>query len=101
MATNQFNINTNIRKAIHLYQPRSEDEAHEVVATVISLGRHAHQLSELLKVNGLDASIQIASAKQSLIVASPFWDAGTTSEMVTLARRKFASGVQAVEPAVP
>jgi PLD-like domain len=36
----------------------------------------------------------IASAKQSLIVASPFWDAGTTWEMVALARKKLASGVQ-------
>jgi phosphatidylserine/phosphatidylglycerophosphate/cardiolipin synthase-like enzyme len=36
----------------------------------------------------------IASAKQSLIVASPFWDVGTTAEMVALARKKLASGVQ-------
>lgn len=35
----------------------------------------------------------IASAKQSLIVASPFWDAGTTTEMVTLVGKKLASGV--------
>lgn len=35
----------------------------------------------------------IASAKQSLIIASPFWDAGTTAEMVTLVGKKLASGV--------
>ena len=35
----------------------------------------------------------IASAKQSLIVASPFWDAGTTAELVTLMHKKLASGV--------
>jgi hypothetical protein len=36
----------------------------------------------------------VASAKESLIVASPFWDADTTSEMVSLARKKLAAGVQ-------
>jgi hypothetical protein len=36
----------------------------------------------------------VASAKQSLIVSSPFWDAGTTAEMVVLVRKKLASGVQ-------
>lgn len=35
----------------------------------------------------------IASAKQSLIIASPFWDAGTTAEMVTLVGKKLAHGV--------
>jgi len=35
----------------------------------------------------------VASAKQSLIIASPFWDAGTTAEMVTLAGKKLAYGV--------
>jgi len=50
-----------------------------------------HESSTDLRSSLLDV---IASAKQSLIVASPFWDAGTTSEMVTLARKKLASGVQ-------
>jgi PLD-like domain len=36
----------------------------------------------------------VASAKESLIVASPFWDAGTTADMVALARKKLASGVK-------
>jgi phosphatidylserine/phosphatidylglycerophosphate/cardiolipin synthase-like enzyme len=36
----------------------------------------------------------IASARQSLIVASPFWDASTTAEMVALVRKKLASDVQ-------
>jgi PLD-like domain len=35
----------------------------------------------------------IAGAKQSLIVASPFWDAGTAAEMISLARKKLDSGV--------
>jgi len=35
----------------------------------------------------------VAAAKQSLIIASPFWDAGTTAEMVTLAGKKLANGV--------
>jgi PLD-like domain len=36
----------------------------------------------------------MASAKQTLIVASPFWDADTTAEMVSLARKKLNSGVE-------
>ncbi len=36
----------------------------------------------------------IASAKQSLVIASPFWDAWTTAEMVTLVRKKLSTGVQ-------
>jgi hypothetical protein len=43
-----------------------------------------------LRSNLLDV---IASATNSLIVASPFWDAGTTAEMVTLVRKKLMSGV--------
>ena len=36
----------------------------------------------------------MASARQTLIVASPFWDADTTAEMVSLARKKLNSGVE-------
>ena len=36
----------------------------------------------------------IASAKKTLIVASPFWDGDTTAEMVTLARKKLNAGVE-------
>ena len=36
----------------------------------------------------------VVSAKESLIVASPFWDAGTTSDMVSLVRKKLSSGVR-------
>jgi hypothetical protein len=50
-----------------------------------------HESSTDLRSSLLDV---VASAKQSLIVASPFWDAGTTAEMVALARKKLASGVQ-------
>jgi hypothetical protein len=50
-----------------------------------------HESSTDLRSSLLDV---IASAKQSLIVASPFWDAGTTAEMVTLVRKKLTSGVQ-------
>jgi PLD-like domain len=50
-----------------------------------------HESSTDLRSSLLDV---VASAKQSLIVASPFWDAGTTAEMVTLARKKLASGLQ-------
>ena len=49
-----------------------------------------HESSTDLRSSLLDV---VASAKQSLIVASPFWDAGTTSEVVALARKKLASGV--------
>jgi PLD-like domain len=50
-----------------------------------------HESSIDLRSSLLDV---IATAKQSLIVASPFWDAGTTAEMVSLARKKLTSGVQ-------
>ena len=50
-----------------------------------------HESSTDLRSSLLDV---IASAKQSLIVASPFWDAGTTAEMVALARKKLAAGLQ-------
>jgi hypothetical protein len=36
----------------------------------------------------------MACAKQTLIVASPFWDADTTAEMVSLARKKLVTGVE-------
>ena len=36
----------------------------------------------------------IASARQSLILASPFWDAGTAADMVSLVRKKLAAGTQ-------
>ena len=49
-----------------------------------------HESSKDLRSSLLDV---VASAKKSLIVASPFWDAGTTAEMVALARKKLASGV--------
>jgi hypothetical protein len=49
-----------------------------------------HESSTDLRSNLLDV---VASAKKSLIVASPFWDAGTTAELVALARKKLASGV--------
>lgn len=36
----------------------------------------------------------IASAKETLIMASPFWDAKATAELVTLIRKKLDAGVQ-------
>jgi phosphatidylserine/phosphatidylglycerophosphate/cardiolipin synthase-like enzyme len=50
-----------------------------------------HESATDLRSSLLDV---IASAKESLIVASPFWDAGTTAEMVSLARKKLASGIR-------
>ena len=38
--------------------------------------------------------LRSARAKKSLIVASPFWDADTTAEMISLAREKLCTGVQ-------
>jgi hypothetical protein len=52
--------------------------------------RVIHESSTDLRSSLLDV---VASAKQSLIVASPFWDAGTTAEMVALVRKKLAAGV--------
>jgi len=50
-----------------------------------------HESATDLRSSLLDV---IASAKQALIVASPFWDAGTAADMVTLVRKKLASGTQ-------
>lgn len=50
-----------------------------------------HESSTDLRSGLLDV---VASAKQSLIIASPFWDAGTSAELVSLAYKKLASGVQ-------
>jgi len=35
----------------------------------------------------------ITAAKQSLLIASPFWDAATSEEMATLAKKKLSRGV--------
>lgn len=50
-----------------------------------------HESSTDLRSSLLDV---IASARQSLIVASPFWDAGTAADMVRLVRKKLAAGTQ-------
>ena len=50
-----------------------------------------HESSTDLRSSLLDV---IASARQTLIVASPFWDAGAAADMVTLVRKKLASGTQ-------
>lgn len=50
-----------------------------------------HQSSTDLRSSLLDV---IASAKRNLIVASPFWDAGTAADLVTLVRKKLASGTR-------
>lgn len=50
-----------------------------------------HEYSTDLRSSLLDV---IASAQQSLIVASPFWDAETTAEMAALVRKKLDSGVR-------
>ena len=36
----------------------------------------------------------VTGAKESLIVASPFWDADTTAEMISLTRKKLGTGIQ-------
>jgi phospholipase D-like protein len=50
-----------------------------------------HESSTDLRSSLLDV---IAFARQSLIVASPFWDAGTAADMVSLVRKKLAAGTQ-------
>lgn len=52
-----------------------------------------HESSTDLRSSLLDV---IASARQSLIVASPFWDAGTAADMVSLVRKKLAAGITQV-----
>jgi len=60
--------------------------------TLSSVAEHViRESSTDLRSSLLDV---VTSAKQSLILASPFWDAGTTSEIVTLAQKKRASDVK-------
>src|SRR5581483_9073721 len=90
-------MRTGIQAALQIISERSSDSAD--VQLCVSLppalppaAEHVvHETSTDLRSSLLDV---IASAKQSLIVASPFWDAGTTAEMVALARKKLAPGVQ-------
>lgn len=49
-----------------------------------------HELSTDLRSSLIDI---VASAKQTLILASPFWDRDTTAEMVSLVRKKLDAGV--------
>jgi len=49
-----------------------------------------HESSADLRSSLLDV---VASAKQSLILASPFWDGDTTAEMVSLVRKKLEARV--------
>jgi hypothetical protein len=87
-----------IHAAIAILDESATHEAPEVQLcvslppTLSPVAEHViHESSTDLRSSLLDV---IATAKQSLIVASPFWDAGTTAEMVSLARKKLAAGVQ-------
>jgi phosphatidylserine/phosphatidylglycerophosphate/cardiolipin synthase-like enzyme len=98
----RFDATEQLRSAIHaalaILGEGSTDSTPEVQLCVSlppslsPVAEHViHESSTDLRSSLLDV---VASAKQSLIVASPFWDAGTTSEMVSLVRKKLASGVQ-------
>jgi hypothetical protein len=87
-----------IQAAVEILQDRRPGETTDVqlcVSLPPSLPPAAehviHESSTDLRSSLLDV---VASAKESLIVASPFWDAGTTAEMVALAGKKLASGVR-------
>lgn len=87
-----------IRSAIAILSDRSNDPTPSTqlcVSLPPNLSPAAeqviHESSSDLRSSLLDV---VVSAKESLIVASPFWDAATTSEMVSLVRKKLASGLQ-------
>ena len=87
-----------IRAAVAVLGKESNDIASDVqlcVSLPPSLSPEAehviHESSTDLRSSLMDVA---ASAQQSLIVTSPFWDAGTTAEMVSLSRKKLDSGVQ-------
>jgi phosphatidylserine/phosphatidylglycerophosphate/cardiolipin synthase-like enzyme len=50
-----------------------------------------HESSSDLRSSLLDV---VASATQTLIVASPFWDANTATDLVNLVKKKLAAGTQ-------
>jgi hypothetical protein len=88
-----------IRAAVAVLDEGSNDDVASDVQLCVSLppslsseAEHViHESSTDLRSSLMDV---VASAKQTLIVASPFWDAGTTAEMVALSRKKLDSGVQ-------
>jgi hypothetical protein len=86
-----------VQATVELLRENKTESTTEVqlcVSLSPSLSRAAehviHESSTDLRSSLLDV---VASSKKSLIVASPFWDAGTTSELVDLARKKLASGI--------
>jgi phosphatidylserine/phosphatidylglycerophosphate/cardiolipin synthase-like enzyme len=75
--------------------PTNADDTHLCVSlppTLPAAAEHViRESSSDLRSSVLDV---IASAKHSLILASPFWDAGTTNEMVSLLNKKISVGVK-------
>jgi hypothetical protein len=91
-------LRSGVQAAVEVLRENRNDGARDVQLCVSlppslsPVAEHViHESSIDLRSSLLDV---VASAKQSLIVASPFWDARTTSEMVSLARKKLGSGVQ-------
>lgn len=91
-------LRNNIQSTVAILRESGDDPAGKVqlcVSLPPSLSPAAdHVIREAstdLRSSLLDV---VVSAKESLIVASPFWDAGTTSDMVSLVRKKLSSGVR-------
>jgi hypothetical protein len=99
----RFEETVELRRGIHgaiatfadASQPVVHQEAQLCVSLPPSLSRAAEHViresSTDLRSSLLDV---VAGAKESLIVASPFWDADTTAEMISLARKKLSIGIQ-------
>lgn len=90
-------LRTGIRLAIEILESESnsmQTEAHLCVSIPPALAPAAeHAIRESstdLRSGMLDV---IASAQQSLLIASPFWDAGTSEEIAKLAKKKLSFGV--------
>jgi hypothetical protein len=74
--------------------PKHRPEAQLCVSLPPSLAPAAEHVIRESSVDLRSSLLDVmACAKQTLIVASPFWDADTTAEMVSLARKKLNSGV--------
>jgi hypothetical protein len=91
-------LRSGIQAALNILHDNSAGDSQEVqlcVSLPPSLSAAAEHViresSTDLRSSLLDV---ITSAKESLIVASPFWDADTTAEMISLTRKKLASGVR-------
>jgi phosphatidylserine/phosphatidylglycerophosphate/cardiolipin synthase-like enzyme len=90
-------LRKSMQQALHILSEHTSSTSQEVQLCVSlppslsSVAEHViRESSTDLRSSLFDV---IANAKESLILASPFWDADTTAEMISLVRKKLDAGV--------